>query len=99
MNSTHTPGPWIAQLHFRQRDGAREYAMVTANGHLVPLAGVLLRVDNYDDGHGEANARLIAAAPDMLDLLKWLDRKGGLGLDVHERIISVIAKATGASNG
>lgn len=29
------------------------------------------------------------------DLLKWLDRKGGLGLDVHERIREVLGKCDG----
>ena len=40
-----------------------------------------------------ANANLIAAAPEMLALLLWLDRKGGLGLDVHDKITAVISKA------
>jgi len=43
----------------------------------------------------EDRALLIASAPDMLALLIWLDRIGGLGLNVHERIRGVIASATG----
>jgi len=30
---------------------------------------------------------------EMLELLDWLDRKGGLGLDVHDRITAVLQKA------
>lgn len=32
---------------------------------------------------------------ELVTVLEWLHRKGGLGLDVHERLASVIAKATG----
>jgi hypothetical protein len=42
-----------------------------------------------------ANAHLIAAAPDMLELLKMLNRRGGLGYDIHEYIEKAIAKAEG----
>jgi hypothetical protein len=41
-----------------------------------------------------ANARLIAAAPELYETLAWLHRKGGLGLDVHERIEAVLSKVT-----
>lgn len=41
------------------------------------------------------DARLIATAPELLTVLEWLHRKGGLGLDVHERLAAVIAKAKG----
>ncbi|MGX8949439.1 hypothetical protein ACWWJK_18200 [Providencia stuartii] len=43
----------------------------------------------------QANAHLIAAAPELLALLMKLDRIGGLGLSTHKEIQSVIAKALG----
>lgn len=46
-------------------------------------------------GLNERCARLIAAAPDMLAVLKWLDQLGGLGIDKHERIQAAITKAEG----
>ena len=38
---------------------------------------------------------LIAAAPEMLEFLKLLDRQGGLGFAKHDRIQAIIAKAEG----
>jgi len=43
----------------------------------------------------EVTAKLIATAPDMYELLAWLNARGGLGIDVHERIVRTLAKAEG----
>jgi len=43
----------------------------------------------------KANARLIAAAPELLGALMMLDKRGGLGPQTHKYIRSIIAKATG----
>lgn len=42
----------------------------------------------------QERAKLIAAAPALLEVLEWLDEIGGLGVRVHERIRAAIAKAT-----
>ena len=43
----------------------------------------------------EANAAFIVKAVNahdaLVDCLKWLDRKGGLGIEVHERIRGLLA--------
>lgn len=40
----------------------------------------------------EVDMRAASAAMEkMRDTLKWLDRKGGLGLDVHERIQTALS--------
>lgn len=57
MNA-HTPGPWIV-----------------ANGkHIIDCKGLELATlpndDDWEDEHA-ANARLIAAAPELLDFAKW----------------------------
>lgn len=39
-----------------------------------------------------ANARLMAAAPEMLKILIYLDNRGGLGFDTHELLCNVINK-------
>ncbi len=53
----------------------------------------------------EAEARLIAAAPDLLAELKWIagriDRQSGspnFTSDEHDRIVAAIAKAEGRSD-
>lgn len=68
---THTPGPWIQQTGMIYRaDGFKDHRFSAPDGLL--LAQVMAHRD-----HGpalaiaEANARLISAAPEMLDALKW----------------------------
>ncbi|MFM2134449.1 MAG: hypothetical protein RL156_1730 [Bacteroidota bacterium] len=51
----HTPGPWL----FQQCGSPGYFAIVTTQGKPVPLIGPT----------AIHNARLIAAAPDMADLL------------------------------
>jgi hypothetical protein len=69
-NSKHTPGPWVIQ------DNAAHGIHIYSNGG--PFGGGLhvARVSNSAgigyDGQ-EANARLIAAAPDMLAALEAYD--------------------------
>jgi hypothetical protein len=68
MNTQHTPGPWFAGTGWV---GAGQ----------IKDGRVIARVDNYPYGNSEANARLIAAAPDllaaMLDLIQQLE---GIGI-------------------
>lgn len=75
----HTPGPWIAYLNIAP--GNRSFGIVTDDPNLNDEDSVALPhyhplVANVLRGHGhapreiaEANARLIADAPDMYDLL------------------------------
>ena len=91
MSKGHTPGPW------RSQGWVPTWAYIPvhdARHNLVASLYPDIRHD-YSLDKVEANARLIAAAPDMLALLVWLDRKGGLGIDVHERIQATIDKAQG----
>lgn len=41
--------------------------------------------------HGAPDQRVTAA----FELLRTLDRRGGLGLDVHERIVEIVGKEVG----
>jgi hypothetical protein len=56
--SAHTPGPWETDERFITR----------GNTSLAEVFDVSL--DIKAQGEGDANARLIAAAPDLLDALK-----------------------------
>jgi hypothetical protein len=95
-NATHTPGPWATDGQFGFLD------VVSSKGRIA-----MIDCDN-DDIFGadiEANARLIAAAPDLLDALetaeKWVAQYRGLdGHDAAARsmlavITAAIAKAKG----
>lgn len=102
MSNKHTPGPWKAkrstEFNAHKPDGISDYWYISDRW--------------YDDSHeqivsfkvrNEANARLIAAAPEMLEALKdalehipckcncWDDR----GDCPHDKMRTAIAKAEG----
>lgn len=67
--SQHTPGPWEASA-WSSVKGGELIALgwsITANGHLLPLSACAA----FDDDilEPQANARLIAAAPELLEAL------------------------------
>ena len=79
MTTKHTPGPWMADGAQVTANGAQEINVAWANGYRVDLATV------------HANARLIAAAPDLLESAKAVTSMLELFLDE----ISVREKAEG----
>ena len=90
--SAHTPGPWLAVAndhYWEIRTFDEQIGDACASKYLT--AG-----DN-----GEANARLIAAAPELLEALQEIvDYSGGAqnALEdeyVMDRVCAAIAKATG----
>lgn len=94
----HTPGPW--DLHHQSpefRGGDCDWSLQTEE------AGAFLLFCHHPKAPAEANARLIAAAPDMLACLQEIVAyRGGAesALDdpyVMERVNDAIAKATQVS--
>lgn len=94
--SKHTPGPWRQSLIRVQRE---------ISGHLgKPIAyttGKLVELDSIEDF---ANARLIAAAPQLLEALQEAYKyiNGGSGQQtglafgaLFDQVRAAIAKATG----
>ena len=84
----HTPGPWITDTsHWQDREGVTIWAESKIIADVVP------------DGHNQeqANARLIASAPDLLACLQNLIDRGLIvnDNDHYEECIKAIAKATG----
>lgn len=69
MSAQPTPGPWHADLHHTRRMGGRDYGFVRAKA-IVPVAAVPLGVGGMSEDEGRANARLIAASPDLLEALQ-----------------------------
>jgi hypothetical protein len=57
--SKHTPGPWVAEEYPVSPDHT-VWGVCDGNGRLMT------------DIHTEADARLIAAAPELLQALRWL---------------------------
>lgn len=92
----HTPGPWFARKntagYYDISIGDADYSPSFATAHHNPYAQV-------DADALDANARLIAAAPEMLDALRQMvvnskgDRKEYR--DCHKKALAAIAKAEG----
>ncbi len=101
--SKHTPGPWMAN-EWRASENGEEVARgweIVKDGYLLPMADC--DSENYEES--TANARLIAAAPDLLEALQRISLAKPDQLDhsidvaIIERCANVaraaIAKATG----
>ena len=98
----HTPGPWkVAELFRDQR-------IVRPESGGYPLAAAYSQRDKFGKPHynADANAHLIAAAPDMLSelrhvLAKVKDARGkgrisqSLALFLIERLEFIVSKAEG----
>ena len=87
IEAKHTPGPWTHEGHGDITG--------TENGRKYDVACVYLRIPA---GRQEANARLIAAAPDLLDaLVQFVGEFEGCYADGEPAMIkarATIAKAT-----
>lgn len=98
----YTPGPWVTQPDQLGRDGARWWVHDGDYGDIALVLAPLVREDWVAE-EAEANARLIAAAPDLLAacraLAKWMDDRGpmmgGRTGEVHRLVTAAIARAEG----
>jgi len=68
-SSAHTPGPWSIG---NDLDVPCGYDFIPIGAHDNAVAWVEARTDEIDRGRGQANARLITAAPELLDALDYL---------------------------
>lgn len=97
MSAKHTPGPWEYS-----HDNGDEFRLIGAGGITV-VGGCGCCGSPSMDGNPEADARLIAAAPELLDALEWLvallpDPELDTDEVQRERVTkarAVITKATG----
>lgn len=94
MTAKHTPGPWYAlrgqrNISIRHKTGDKFLPMV----NVASVRGNFPADCPY--GSSEANARLIAAAPELLDALELI---ANTGMDARQCMLTAraaIAKATG----
>jgi hypothetical protein len=101
MSQQHTPGPWTIT---RYEDEPETYVYFQAPDWLNFARAAIRRVDDAEDSPtGIANARLIAAAPDMLEALESAADELERIADIHgygrasilRAARAAIAKATG----
>lgn len=92
--SKHTPGPWI--VYDDSNDGKTNRMEIAAIGKTVA------RIYNSVPEEDLPNARLIAASPDLLAVLKELQESAAywseydVPIGIVDRINQAIAKAEGA---
>jgi hypothetical protein len=98
---THTPGPWVSD---DRTSTSRRVFMPNDRVEIRASQGGLVAClyrENFATGQDEANARLIAAAPDTYDALKAivglaLERIPGFSaFPAYDKARAAIAKAEG----
>ena len=84
---SHTPGPWRISSGFE---------IVAADNRLVAAVHTNSRMDSREES---ANRRLIAAAPELLAMLKEFAPKTSLVLSDSkgQRVLDLIAKVEGTT--
>lgn len=93
--SNHAPGPWAIDRDDRP---GMEW-----NNHIVacvkPDMAICFMTNSYgdDNSEAEANARLIAAAPDLLEALQGVLRVADRATDEFDAARAAISKATWVS--
>jgi hypothetical protein len=94
----HTPGPW-----FYRKGDEWSHSVVTHHGEL-PDGSIncwtVASINKRREPEHEANARLIAAAPELLGALQAMyamDWRAGPSGDEYERARTAIATATGSA--
>jgi hypothetical protein len=93
MTAKHTPGPWTAK-----RVGGGNLTVFGNNRFAICFMGYLSSDDEEasDLPNAEANAALIASAPDLLAACRVaLSALGGRNNEASERIKAALAKAEG----
>ncbi len=100
MSAPHTPGPW------KHEPVPHQHGFGGTTFHIISLThdGIDTRSVAFTGGsEAKANARLIAAAPEMLALLQRFERfSAGTGfvypLGSLQELRTLIAKATGSAS-
>lgn len=85
--SKHTPGPWYA--------GKDWLSMMICNADGFPVAEAKVSYVKRSLEEAEANARLIEAAPELLEALRLAVGRQGFSNDELISARAAIAKATG----
>ena len=92
MTTQHTPGPWkIGEITGGQDGGI--WAEIDGQGHSGIAQVVWKMEDDERTPRCEANARLIAAAPDLLEALQQISDYARTDGDIIAQHLAGIARA------
>ena len=89
-NARHTPGPWF--VSDRPHSYGREVSAGSPGGQVIAGGNGAPWPDLFEQ---QANAKLIAAAPDLLAALQGVLRVADRKTDEFDAARAAIAKATG----
>lgn len=70
MKTNHTPGPWKVEI----MDDIFIRAPKPTEGSRIGICSIISNGINQDFKTSIANAKLIAAAPEMLELIQWISK-------------------------
>lgn len=91
LGATYTPGPWTTEAKphraFIGQVGVSQESIWTERQFKVG--------ESYEWGSAQADAQLIAAAPELLEALVAIREEGVYSLKVKDIVSAAIAKATG----
>ncbi|MDB5350989.1 MAG: hypothetical protein JWN86_2236 [Planctomycetota bacterium] len=110
-NTKHTPGPWAIQKNVwherpkeltlvapdRRHSSYRTIHPVKEGGELAKYPIAMMNGDPRPRSENEANARLIAAAPELLEALEVILGSDGYEVDCigRDMVRAAVAKARG----
>lgn len=103
MSGQHTPGPWVAMLKPRASMSDHGWRAMAMCGDKWMVGARYEQAVTVQDGivtsgwNNEANARLIAAAPELLEALKAAKRHLVVDSMAWEMADTVISKATAST--
>lgn len=95
MEQKHTPGPWSIHHDVSSLDG---HVLIDSSKHGALAQVVWKMEDDERTPECEANARLIAAAPELLEVAQSIlvdDMIQYLPVEYVSNVKTIIAKATG----
>jgi len=103
MKGTHTPGPWSSHPNCKEGKGTASWSIISDDS----FATIAIVYKESIPSQQESNAKLLAAAPELLSALDYLllhtvddNLKHGIGLteneeEARQRALDAIAKAKG----
>ncbi len=97
MKANHTPGPWEGHRHKEQDNKKAGFIVIQSRYRNTANVATVIPCIGMKPEEVESNARLIAAAPDMLSMLQMLnDYADAFGEPqlMKAKISALIKKAT-----
>lgn len=100
-----TPGPWIVQTKANMPSATADlikpngYSAYVSSIHWLALASVIVKTEGSESDEGSANARLIAAAPDLYAACKAMADANDLAdvTKARDAARAALAKANGGA--